>query len=122
MTGFVRRPLLGSAAVLEGHGRIRGSLYDFGDYPGAVLDDGGWSRESTVRSAGPTPELDRTEWYDPRDEVGSLYVRRRAAVLLEDGPTREAWVYLYNGPPGRGPRVPSGDWRAQVAARGARSG
>lgn len=125
MTGFVRRPLLGSAAVLEGHGRIRGSLYDFGDYPGAVLDDGGWVVGELYRIGdlpGRLPELDRTEWYDPRDEVGSLYVRRRAAVLLEDGPTHEAWVYVYNGPPGLGPRVPSGDWRAQVAARGARSG
>jgi gamma-glutamylcyclotransferase (GGCT)/AIG2-like uncharacterized protein YtfP len=41
MTGFSRRPLLG-AAVLEGSGRIRGSLYHFGEYPGLVLDGGDW--------------------------------------------------------------------------------
>ena len=38
MAGFSRQPLLGPA-VLEGPGRIRGSLYDFGEYPGVVLDD-----------------------------------------------------------------------------------
>jgi gamma-glutamylcyclotransferase (GGCT)/AIG2-like uncharacterized protein YtfP len=40
-------------------------------------------------------------------------------VRLDDGETREAWIYVYNGPPGRGPRIVSGDWRAQVAARSA---
>lgn len=41
--------------------------------------------------------------------------------MLDDG----GWVYLYNrpvwGPPGRGPRIDSGDWRAHVTERGALS-
>jgi gamma-glutamylcyclotransferase (GGCT)/AIG2-like uncharacterized protein YtfP len=64
--------------------------------------------------------LDREEWYDPADEAGSLYVRRRVPVHVDGGACREAWVYVYKGPPGRGPRIPSGDWRAHLAARGAR--
>jgi gamma-glutamylcyclotransferase (GGCT)/AIG2-like uncharacterized protein YtfP len=65
------------------------------------------------------PALDREEWYDPSDADRSLYVRRRVSVQLDDASAREAWVYVYNGPPGRGPSIPSGDWRAHRAARGA---
>ena len=122
MTGFSRRSLLGPAATLEGPGRIRGSLYDFLEYPGVVLDDGGWVTGELYRVPDLTarlPELDRAEWYDAADDSGSLYVRRRVRVELDGGEPREAWIYVYNGPPGRGPRIASGDWRAQVAARDA---
>ncbi len=119
MTGFSRRPLLGPA-ILEGRARVRGSLYDFGEYPGLVLDDGGWVRGELYR----VPDLDhrvagldREEGYEPAAEARSLYVRRQAPVELPEGPARAAWLYVYNGPPGRGPRVPSGDWRVHAAAR-----
>jgi gamma-glutamylcyclotransferase (GGCT)/AIG2-like uncharacterized protein YtfP len=122
MTGFSRRPLLGPSASLEARGRVRGSLYDFVDYPGVVLDEGGWVTGELYRVPDLTarlPALDRAEWYDPADDAGSLYVRRRVPVQLDGGDTREAWIYVYNGPPGRGPRIVSGDWGAHVAARGA---
>jgi gamma-glutamylcyclotransferase (GGCT)/AIG2-like uncharacterized protein YtfP len=123
MTGFSRRPLLGDA-VLEGTGRIRGSLYHFGDYPGVVLDGEGWVAGELYRVpdlAARLPALDRAEWCDPADEPASLYVRRTVAVQLPGGDVREAWVYVYNerfGPArGRGPRIESGDWRAHLAGR-----
>lgn len=128
MTGFSRRPLLGPTAVLEGHGRIEGSLYDFGEYPGVVLDGAGWVGGELYRVpdlAARLPALDRAEWYDPSDADKSLYVRRRVPVQLDDGAAREAWVYVLNdpgGPPGRGRRIPSGDWRAHRTARGAAAG
>jgi gamma-glutamylcyclotransferase (GGCT)/AIG2-like uncharacterized protein YtfP len=121
MTGFSRRPLLEPTAVLEGPGRIQGSLYDFGDYPGVVLDGAGWVVGELYRLpdlAARLPALDREEWYDPLDADRSLYVRRPVAVQLDDAAVREAWVYVYNGPPGRGPRILSGDWRGHRAARG----
>lgn len=120
MTGQSRRSWLG-AAILEGRGRIRGSLYDFGEYPGLVLDDGGWVSGELYRVpdlAARLPILDREEWCDPTDEARSLYVRRRVPVRVGDGPPREAWVYVYHGPPGRGPRIPSGDWLVRLAASG----
>jgi gamma-glutamylcyclotransferase (GGCT)/AIG2-like uncharacterized protein YtfP len=125
MTGFSRRPLLGGA-LLEGQGRIRGSLYHFGEYPGVVLDDGGWVTGELYHVPDlpdRLPVLDREEWCDPADEPRSLYVRRAVPVETAGGVVREAWMYAYNerfGPAaGRGPRVESGDWRAHLAgARG----
>ena len=81
MTGFSRRPLLGPA-LLEGLGRIRGSLYHFGDYPGVVLDGRGWVTGELYRVPdlpARFPDLDRAEWCDPADEARSLYVRRAGA-------------------------------------------
>ena len=121
MTGFSRRSLLG-AALLEALGRIRGSLYHFGDYPGVVLDDRGWVTGELYRVPDLTarlPALDEAEWCDPVDETRSLYVRRAVPVRAAGGEVREAWVYAYNerfGPAAaRGPRVESGDWRAHLA-------
>jgi gamma-glutamylcyclotransferase (GGCT)/AIG2-like uncharacterized protein YtfP len=124
MTGFSRRPLLG-AALLEGLGRIRGSLYHFGDYPGVVLDGRGWVTGEVYRVAdlpARLADMDREEWFDPADEAGSLYVRRAVPVHLAGGDVRDAWVYAYTerfGPAaGRGPLVESGDWRAHLSGAG----
>ena len=126
MTGFSRRPLLG-AALLEGRGRIRGSLYHFGDYPGLVLDDGGWVAGELYRVPdlpARLPALDREEWYDPADEAAEPLRAAHGAVHGRgSGVVREAWVYAYNerfgAAAGRGPRVESGDWRAHLTgARG----
>jgi gamma-glutamylcyclotransferase (GGCT)/AIG2-like uncharacterized protein YtfP len=121
MTGFARRPLL-KGGVLEARGRIRGTLFDFGEYPGVTLEGTGWVRGELYRvpeMARRLPALDEAEGFHPTDEPGSLFVRRRVAVLIGDGSTREAWVYVYNGPAGQGSRIDSGDWRAHVDARGA---
>jgi gamma-glutamylcyclotransferase (GGCT)/AIG2-like uncharacterized protein YtfP len=122
MTGFSRRPLLGGA-LLEGQGRIRGSLYHFGDYPGVVLDDGGWVTGELYHVpdlADRLPVLDRDEWCDPADETRSLYMRHRVPVHAAGRVVREAWVYAYNErfglAAGRGPRVESGDWRAHLTS------
>jgi gamma-glutamylcyclotransferase (GGCT)/AIG2-like uncharacterized protein YtfP len=125
MTGFSRRPLLGDA-LLEGRGRIRGSLYHFDDYPGLVLDDRGWVAGELYRVPdlpARLPTLDEAEWCDPADETRSLYIRRTVPVHMAAGAVQDAWVYAYNerfGPAhGRGPRVDSGDWRVHLAgARG----
>ena len=119
MAGFVRHRLLGPAA-LEAPGRVRGSLLDLGGYPGVVLDDGGWVQGELYRVpdlAARLARLDRAEGYDPADQAGSLYLRRRGVVHVADGPPRDAWLYVYNGPAGGGPRISSGDWRAHVTAR-----
>ena len=124
MTGYSRRPLL-DPAVLEGRAEVRGSLYDFGEYPGIILDDGGWVVGELYRMSdldARLPRFDAEEWYDPAAPTRSLYVRRRVTVQVAPGTTREAWIYTYNpavgGPPDRGARIDGGDWRAHLAARG----
>ena len=119
MDGFCRRGLLGPA-VSEGAARVRGALHDFGEYPGLVLDDAGWVAGELYRLPDLPARLaaiDVAEGYDPANPGSSLYVRRRATVETGGAATPEAWLYVYNGPPGRGPRIPSGDWRAHVLAR-----
>jgi gamma-glutamylcyclotransferase (GGCT)/AIG2-like uncharacterized protein YtfP len=124
MAGFSRRPLLGPA-VLEGAARLRGALYDFGPYPGLVLEGHGWVVGELYRVPdlpARLGRLDREECYDPADPGRSLYVRRLATVELVGGGARDAWVYEFNREGGRavlsGPRVEAGDWRTYVARRG----
>jgi gamma-glutamylcyclotransferase (GGCT)/AIG2-like uncharacterized protein YtfP len=122
MAGFGRRPLLGPA-TLEGRARLRGTLYDLGEFPGLVLEGFGWVVGELYHVpdlAARLPRLDREEGYDPARPGRSLYVRRAVAVELA-GTTRAAWAYTFNREAGRaalsGPRVESGDWRAHRARR-----
>jgi gamma-glutamylcyclotransferase (GGCT)/AIG2-like uncharacterized protein YtfP len=74
----------------DGEGRVRVELY-------RVIDADTWVR------------LDALERYDPADEAGSEFLRR--TVLVLDGPTDEAQVYVYNGPlEVLGEVIERGDW------------
>lgn len=55
-------------------------------------------------------DLDGLEEYDPKDEAGSVYLRRRTSVRLADGKVAEAWIYYWNGLE-EGVRIGSGDFR-----------
>jgi len=87
-----------------GAGRVKGHLYDLGDYPGAILD-------------GPLPSLipgqifqlpddmhvleslDEYEDFKPADPDESLFVRVKSPVHLADGRQLDCWVYVYNRDP-----------------------
>jgi gamma-glutamylcyclotransferase (GGCT)/AIG2-like uncharacterized protein YtfP len=110
----------------EGPGRMRGvELYEGPGYPygvAAAADDAG----TEVRGELITPTadhydellaaLDELEDYAPGDP-GNLYERVAREVLLADGRTARAWVYLASDEVAKrlrasGKRVPGGDWRA----------
>lgn len=104
-----------------GRGHVRGRLYDFGDYPGAVLDP---SSETLVHGhlVELPPEqriwdvLDRYEEFDPSNPTTSLFIRKKVKIMLADGRTREGWVYVYNRDPGDAPIVRSGKYpKSKVA-------
>jgi gamma-glutamylcyclotransferase (GGCT)/AIG2-like uncharacterized protein YtfP len=83
-----------------GKGSVRGHLLDLGDYPGAILEQNGASIPGTVFEipSGTTllSRLDAYEEFYPSNPEKSLFLRERTNVKMEDGSTRECWIYTYN--------------------------
>ncbi|MBO0903556.1 gamma-glutamylcyclotransferase family protein [Jiella sonneratiae] len=110
--------------------RLAGILRDHGSYPGyfpmpadARATGGDAAREGHVVAelhAVLRPEafavFDDWEGYDPRDEAGSLYVRRRIALVEPAGV--HAWVYVSQQSEDD-PVLKDGDWRAHRRLNGA---
>jgi gamma-glutamylcyclotransferase (GGCT)/AIG2-like uncharacterized protein YtfP len=129
MTGFDRRQRAGIDDKLRplGRGSIRAALFDLGPYPAAVPADEGrvWGEVYEVNDAAAVlAVLDEIEGYSADDPDGCLYKRIEVDVVLEDRvsprayperaldlASRRGWVYLYGGPIGEAPRIPSGDYR-----------
>jgi GntR family transcriptional regulator/MocR family aminotransferase len=60
--------------------------------------------------------LDALEAYDPSDEAGSEYLRRRVAV--RDAAVASAWAWLFAGEaPAGGEAIADGDWASWAAGR-----
>lgn len=94
-------------------GVVHGYLYDFGDYPGAVLDGAsGHPIYGTVfllpDDEGLLRELDEYEGFDPADRNGSLFVRELHPVRLAGGEELICWAYTYNQSPGTAPILAAG--------------
>lgn len=98
-----------------GSAHVRGRLYDFGEFPGAVLDP--LSRTIIHGELVVLPsdgrllqELDRYEEFDPADPKRSLFVRKKARIQMANGSSRESWIYVYNKSPRRAKLVRGGDY------------
>lgn len=107
-------------AKFVGPARVRGALYDFGEYPGLRLAaEAGWVKGELFDV---TPDalagLDAWEGIDPAAPDAGEYRRVRAMVELADGVAGECWIYEARGSVCAGrPVVPGGDWIAHVGAR-----
>ena len=122
MAGFDRRRRAGidSKLTYRGRGAIRASLFDLGIYPAAVPAPEGvvWGEvyemadQEAVLAA-----LDDIEGYTTDDPDKSLYARAKAEVTMPDGSIERAWVYFYNAPLGRAPRIASGDYLEHTKVR-----
>lgn len=122
MAGFDRRRRAGIDAKLtyRGRGSIRAALFDLGIYPAAVPAPDGFVWGEAYEMADPDAvltALDDIEGYRPDDPDRSLYSRLRADVTMPDGSIEQAWVYFYNAPLGRAPRIASGDYLEHVTVR-----
>lgn len=117
-------PMLFPTAVWVGDGVVRGSLFDFGAYPGL-------RRGNTDNSVGEvigevyrvTPEMvalmDTIESYKVDDWAGSYYWRVPVSVHLNTGVTIEAEAYEVNPAYFKCTDVvPAGDWVAYVKTKG----
>lgn len=98
------------------NGRIRGKLYDLGSYPAALPCEDDNFIVGELYSIRNVPEfewamaqLDDYEGVDASYDEPAEYRRAMVDVLLDDGSTRQAWVYLYAGSVEGKPIVPSGD-------------
>ena len=122
MAGFDRRRRAGIDTKLRymGRGSIQGALFDLGLYPAAVPAPDGhvWGEVYEMADAGVVlAALDDIEGYRHEDPDKSLYMRAQADVALPDGTQARAWVYFYNAPLGRAPRIASGDYLEHVKVR-----
>jgi len=122
MAGFDRRRRAGIDRELtyRGRGRITATLFDLGLYPAAIPASEGsvWGELYKVRDLDTVLSvLDDIEGYSPDDPDRSLYTRCAVDVLLADGASVLAWVYFYNAPLGRAPRIASGDYLEHMRSR-----
>lgn len=105
-----------------GEASVAGKLYDFGDYPGAVLDERGSERVRGMVFALPEDPvflsaLDDYEGIVPGNEAASLFLRVRTEAVLADGRRVPCWMYVYNRAIDGQPVVPDGDYRAYLATK-----
>ncbi|HEX7854370.1 MAG TPA: gamma-glutamylcyclotransferase family protein [Sphingobium sp.] len=107
--GFIEAGLEGRVALL-GPACVRGTLYDLGDYPGAVLGGTGLIVGELLRPLDDAllAILDGYELYDPVDEKRSEYLRLRVTIVDAN---LSAWIYAYNHSLKGVPIIPGGDWR-----------
>lgn len=122
MAGFDRRRRAGIDQNLtyRGRGSIQGALFDLGIYPAAVPGSESRVWGEVYEMALPDhvlAALDDIEGYRPENPDRSLYARAQADVTLPDGSQARAWVYFYNAPLGRAPRIASGDYLEHVKVR-----
>lgn len=122
MAGFDRRRRAGidSKLTYRGRGSIRAALFDLGIYPAAVPAPEGVVWGEIYEMAEPDAvlaALDDIEGYRIDDPDKSLYARAQAEVTLPDGSIERAWVYFYNAPLGRAPRIASGDYLEHTKVR-----
>lgn len=124
--GGARKDLLdqlgvGAGLRRVGPCRVPGVLFDLGPYPALrparSETDSVCGELHAVLDPRTLPVLDAFEGFDPQDPEGSDYLRERIELLKPRG--MRAWIYVYNHEPDASCRIPSGDWRAHLAKRGA---
>jgi gamma-glutamylcyclotransferase (GGCT)/AIG2-like uncharacterized protein YtfP len=98
-----------------GEGRVQGTLYDFGRYPGAVLDaDSGRTIFGTIYELPDDPsvlsQLDDYEDCYADAPALSQYLRVLHPVALAKGETLHCWIYVYNRDVRSARVVESGRW------------
>lgn len=116
----IANALKGLQVVSRGH--ARGRLYDFGDYPGAIV---ALSARSSINgfvyqirgNTNVLRELDNYEGYDEDHPEHSLFLRKRRLITLEDGRRVLSWIYEYNGDPENAIYLPSGTYSVRRQPR-----
>jgi gamma-glutamylcyclotransferase (GGCT)/AIG2-like uncharacterized protein YtfP len=102
-----------SRCVYVCDGRIKGRLYNIGEYPGAVIDENAQSfvygRIYRVNESSVFDMLDEYEGITPADPIPHEY-RRELQVIETDAGTLNCWMYVYNWPTTGLSQINSGDY------------
>ena len=112
--GSGMHPLLGMATFI-GMAWWCGRLYLVDGYPGAVPDETCSARVAgeLYRLADPAATLAALDAYEecgPSYGDDAEYVRAVTRVVMDDGSSRDAWIYLYNRTVDGLVRIESGDF------------
>ena len=107
-----------AAPTLLGTGTVAGRLYDFGTYPGLVLDAGSGQVVGDIYEIPDAllPVLDEIEEVYPGQ--ASLFAREERAVLHNGQPVACLLYPVAESEVATLPRIDCGDWVAYRRARG----
>jgi len=114
-TGTEWSKYLTAASRLVCAGRTKGMLFQLAGYPGMTVsttDDPGVAGDVYLLR-DPTsslPSLDAYEGCRPSDPLPHQFERQIVTVILDDGPTVQAWAYIYRLETEGKPRIGSGDY------------
>ncbi|MEQ9424576.1 MAG: gamma-glutamylcyclotransferase family protein [Cyclobacteriaceae bacterium] len=86
--------LLHKSAVFIAEAKVPGRLFDFGNYPGAVLENSGdrWISGEVFQLIDPERTFYSLDKYE-----GAGYDRVWVSVNVANG-LIDCWIYVYNGP------------------------
>lgn len=101
--------------TFTGEAKVKGVLYDMGEYPAAVptaedkfIVGELYSITNEAEFSWAIGQLDDYEGVAAEDDEEKLYYRDLADILINDSITR-AWMYWYNGDVSGRPQIESGD-------------
>jgi len=118
MSGESRAHVLPAhGAALAGSGSVPGRLIDLGDHPGLLLGGDGSCVEGELHRLREREalfrETDGIEGFPGYDRSPWVYRRAIVSARTSAGGSVRAWVYIYDGPPGRSRILRSGSWRVK---------
>jgi gamma-glutamylcyclotransferase (GGCT)/AIG2-like uncharacterized protein YtfP len=93
-------------------GKIKGTLYDIGEYPGMIITVNNYVCGSVYQlhhSEENLRVIDDYEGYGPGQHQPNLYIRLLASIETDNGIVN-AWVYQYNLPVDGLPQITSGNY------------
>lgn len=100
---------------LVGDGRVKGKMYDMGNFPAAVpADDEAFIKgelyeiKNAEEFSWAIEQLDAYEGLNPEEGEHQTYERKVVDVVYNDG-IAKAWIYWYTGKIDVQPIIPSGD-------------
>lgn len=95
-----------------GKGKLNGTMYDLGDYPGIIINDQDSSIKGElykIKDQRILRDLDEFECYHPDSVKESLYIRKEVQLTK---PSIKSWCYIYNKSINNKNKIKSGDWRS----------